>query len=803
MSIITKISFRNMKYKKSRTFCTFFGMFISILLLIIACFIYNSLQAAFGEYLRNERTWGGDAGIYVYSQDDLNAVKKSNLVRESCEGYHLGAILDEKNYVLSEVVYYTDLMCEWMHCVPIEGRMPESENEIIVSDDFLEKRGLEYHDGINIKIEYTIAGKAIQDEFTIVGYYESKTSVKDLILVSESYYAGKKDDYIQKGANETEFPILVEVLYIKNHSIEALTEKLINETSLDVDTAEYIVNIELKNIFGLGMNIAAVAVVLLIAFIGCLLIINTYEVSLNNDIVFYRLIKILGVNRKELLKIIFIQMQMIYIFAVILAVICGTAVSKIVFLPLINRTVSLELPADITPGVIIIPIILSFLLVVLCTFRIYNQIQKHTGIYQSKRKQRYKRKNGLRCSNLLYRMTLRRMGAHKKGFVLIATMLFLGVLLCNGIYSYVKGFDIEKYINETMIADYVIHSSSFSERDDRKRQGFETGQLADIFELDGGYEHGGASVEARNIVLDASATSKFEELNIPSSSDEKGNMYTNVYGVESLIVSYMDVLDGEIDIDKFMEGNYVILDSLGLEDTGKSCWDIGDTVHLQNDKGAAKEYQVMAIVTLPYDLSYQSKWEASSNIFLPESEWQDFTGKSDYYMYMFNVNEANRESWDKKFEEIIGQGEELVYESAKTKAEKNKDYFRELKLLILFLMCVILLIVLGGFFNIIINEMTSLKNEVINLQRIGVARNKLMMQFVMEGSAYILAGIVSGVVLSPFIVYWVIYFVIAEKYVVYVNSFLINGVYLIVGILVVIITSIIYRNNILVRKFIR
>jgi len=685
----------------------------------------------------------------------------------------------------------------------MEGRMPESENEVLVSEDFLEKRGFEYHDGINIGIEYTIAGEAVWDEFTIVGYYESKTSVKDLILVSESYYAGKKNDYIQKGANETEFPILVEVLFTKNHSIAAMTEKLINETSLDADTAEYIVNTEPNNIFGLGMNIAAVVVFLLIAFIGCLLIINTYEVSLNNDIVFYRLIKILGVNRKELLKIIYIQMQMIYIFAVILAVICGIVVSKIVFLPLIDQTVSLELPADITPGVIIIPIILSFILMVFCTFRIYHQIQKHTGIYQSKRKQRYRKKNGLRCSNLLYRMTLRRMGAHKKGFVLITAMLFLGVLLCNGIYSYVRGFDIEKYIDETMIADYVVHSSSFSENDSRKRQGFEAGQLAGIFELDGGYEHGGASVESRNIVLDASAASKFEEMNIPSSSDEKGNMYTNLYGVDSLIVRYMDVLDGDIDIDKFMEGNYVILDSLGLEDTGKSCWDVGDTVRLQNDNGETKEYQVMAIVILPYDLSCQGKWEASSNIFLPESEWQDFTGKSDYYMYMFNVNEANRESWDKKFEEITGQGEELVYASAKTKAEKNKDYFRELQLLILFLMCVILLIVLGGFFNIIINEMTSLKNEVINLQRIGVARNKLMMQFVMEESAYILAEIVSGALLSPFIVYWMICFVIAENYVVYVNGFLINGVYLIVGILVVIITSIIYRNNILVRKFIR
>ena len=236
MSLISRISLRNMKVRKGRTICVALSIFISMVFMTAAFLIYSSMSASYSNYLREGRSWKGDAGIYVYSEADAKAIKKSSMVRKSCEGYHLGEILTDGDYVQTEIAYYSDEMSDWMHCTPTKGRMPEKADEIVVSTDFLESRGIDPDKAINktTDIEYNISDEKVNGSFKIAGYYKSETSAKDMILVSGDYYAECVEKYKTLGVKDTEFPILVEVIFSQNSDFEKLTKELIAQTSISV-----------------------------------------------------------------------------------------------------------------------------------------------------------------------------------------------------------------------------------------------------------------------------------------------------------------------------------------------------------------------------------------------------------------------------------------------------------------------------------------------------------------------------------------------------------------------------------------
>lgn len=78
----------------------------------------------------------------------------------------------------------------------------------------------------------------------------------------------------------------------------------------------------------------------------------------------------------------------------------------------------------------------------------------------------------------------------------------------------------------------------------------------------------------------------------------------------------------------YHSGDYALIDA--LNDNRETCFEPGDQITIPYSSGKEKKYIVMVVVELPYNLSYQSKWVASSNLFLPMDEWQKQTGQQEY-----------------------------------------------------------------------------------------------------------------------------------------------------------------------------
>lgn len=203
-----KICRRNLWREKGKSFCVFVGIWLAVFLGVTVGAAFDSIRSAAAALERSGRAWLGDAGVYVYSDEQARAVQNDGTVLSSCVGYHLGEITDSQGYVQTELSCYTEEIARWMNCYPTQGRMPETEKEVVVSDEFLKECGGTYPKENEIQITYSVGDRPISDTFTVVGVYE-KTNQKNMILVSEAYYAVVRKNALQNGAGESDFPILV------------------------------------------------------------------------------------------------------------------------------------------------------------------------------------------------------------------------------------------------------------------------------------------------------------------------------------------------------------------------------------------------------------------------------------------------------------------------------------------------------------------------------------------------------------------------------------------------------------------
>lgn len=797
--LIRQIAFRNIKKNKGRFFCLVIAVFITIFFFVAIIWSGTILKASLTESQRITRSWDADAGFYIYDESIIHEIKKLSYVNEVCNSYILGHIFSAGNTVESEVAYCEDEFAKWMHFYPAEGRMPENGTEIVVSDSFLEKMGVGARLNQEITISYTIGEKNIVDTFDVVGIYKRSDSIREAIMVSEDYYKTKKEEYISQGYNA--FPIISEVKYSSANKIEDQSQKLMQDLSFDSDYSEYVVNEYTESGYEKNINYVMILFFLLVIFLAYSFIHSTLSVSKRKDEMFFDKLSRLGIRRKELWDIFFIQISISYVIGILIGLPFGILISKYFVKSIFSRIAQVSVNSHPPLYLYIVATVVTYLVCLYTLWRFFGEIVKkkeNKSLYD-----RYRKRHGKMIKNLLHRAMFRRIGANKRKLILVSSMIFVGTMIGNIFFSYLNGFDIEKYISSNLYYDYTIHSSTFTQSIEN-RVPIASEDIQELVEKEGIESSGGGAVTTMRIKLSDKASERYMESEVLGEQSDgivEGFMKTYVYGLDKNLMEQAVVLDGNLDLEEFYSGNYIVVDSLGLDDTGSSCFHVGDEIKLTTAKGTVKAYKVMAIISLPYELSYKSKWGASSNLYLSMPEWGNVVGEEGYYIYTFNVEDAQKDSWDSTIENITSSKGNIVYESAKKIADDNKQLFVQLRMAVILLIIIIMFSSLVSFLNLILNETINLREETLNLQRIGVRKGSLVLCFWEENCIYVFSGIVLGLLISPFMTKAIILLLVAEEYVAYTYDITVSLIYVAIGIVLVGIISNYYKNNIITSKF--
>ena len=249
------------------------------------------------------------------------------------------------------------------------------------------------------------------------------------------------------------------------------------------------------------------------------------------------------------------------------------------------------------------------------------------------------------------------------------------------------------------------------------------------------------------------------------------------YGYSEALLANIQVLDGTFDADKFRTGDYVLLtqflggdflspeehlyhpgdkvtvewateDSVAREITDSA----GEIVDFVYEDLAQKEYEVMAIVKIPFSLGLHRYAGNTCDLILPLTElgieesdaagdgWYGRYDASDFtscFAVSYQVEEEARRAFEAAVKAYTDQHPEMGYLTKEVLQKEFKNMINVIATIGIALSGVIALIGILNFINAILTQIISRKREFAMLQSIGMTNDQLLKTLVCEGISYI------------------------------------------------------------------
>lgn len=757
-STLRKISIRKIVREKGKSTCIVVAIFLTTVMFISIFSIVFFVMDALEELAKRNVSWMADAAFLV-TDEEFEKIKKSKLVSDISFGFHIGEISNREENTDIELVYYEEKMAYWMKCYPTKGRMPRTGNEIVVSDKHLERLGIAFSENERINVTYSIDGVEYTDTFLLVGVYDWNIRSKHVMMATYDFYDTVRERLEQLGKNSDDIMgRTTEVMFTSSQDTRKLTFRLMEEIGFDYEKGGYTYN---KTSFsmvdaGMGIWLALVFLIMFVMFAGYLFISNIFQISMIQDAKFYGKLATIGVNGKEIKQLICQGNIILYFIAVLPAILVGHSFSGFVLPNILNSFFTFQVQRNNNPMIFILSLLFSYGTLVISERKVIKAAQRTSPIEMRRFIGHYPEIKKADNRSCLRKLAVRSFWSDREKALKIIFSIAISMLLANTFYTLVKGFDEEEYTALELEADYTIAKESFfTEVSTRNKENMIKEDMKACSELPGVVAQGGGAVCYVNVPLSDEVWAIYDEIaGKDNLNNKEGKMLTYLYGLDDIMINKIEVKEGILDMEEYHKGNYVLVDA--LNDNGETCFKPGDSVTIPFSNNSEKTYIVLAVVELPFHLSYQSKWAASSNIFLPMEEWQKQTGRNDYYMYTFDVEKEYHKVWDDFFSYLVEENDTLQYKSARTAADEAEGYIRNLKLMGLVFSMILVCMGIMNYVNCMANNIYSRRKEFAILQSMGMGKAEIIKVLIVQGTLYMSGSLFMGMFITIPAVYFLI-----------------------------------------------
>lgn len=705
-----------------------------------------------------------------------------------------------------------------------EGHLPVAENEIIVDTFTLDEFGLPHALGVKVPLAFSFMGETIEEEFEVCGWYQGDpVSHASELFISESYWMKLKgsrtdEDMVNwkemhpedNGAGLMD----VNLFFDKEHNLEEKVQTVIRNAGYEPGTeVAYGVNwaymssrVEAVDPLTFFILFGAVAVILVT---GYLIIYNVFQISVISDIRFYGLLKTIGTTKRQIRRLVMRQAVMLSGIGIPVGLAIGYRIGKLTlpFALSIMDYSGMEISLKFDPWILVAGAGFSMLTVCLSCRKpgkVAGSVSpieavKYTeaggsGISAKKRKKKSHTGNP-------FSMALSNLGRNKRSTAVVITAISLSIILLAIIMTAVGSFRIDSFLEIRIAGDYMLGNINIISGSPRS---------ADI-EIEPEFlalADSQAGVEERQemwvhyssfLQMDDKALERFRQLEKegrlrqdPYVLAERERMLRGeksmngyLYGYDVQLLSRLNVLDGTLDVDKFLTGDYILLtqilgdgrlppeehvyhvgdrvtmewgtkDSEYIEFTDAS----GETTGFEYKNLAEKEYEVMAIVEIPSSMNLGRYTPDGCDRVLPLSEVRMMEGEadedkgsgeesgrfSDCFMVSYRVEDADQPAFEAAIRAYTDHNTQTGYQSKDTLRGEFEGMITVIATLGIALAAVIALVGILNFINAVITQIISRKREFAMLQSIGMTTAQLQKTLICEGISYIvIAGGISFV----------------------------------------------------------
>ena len=707
-----------------------------------------------------------------------------------------------------------------------EGHLPDTEDGIVVDTFVMDECKIPHALGEKITLVIPFMGKRVEKEFTISGWYEGDSiSHASEFFVSEDFWMELKGDLTdadfkawgEEHPEDVNVGLLAANLYFDNSShieekVRTVIEHAGYEPEKDVDYGvnwAYMENrLEQVDPFTIVMAAGAVCVILLT---GYLIIYNIFQISVMSGIRFYGLLKTIGTTKKQLRRLIMRQAMVLSLIGIPLGLLLGYGIGKVLlpfmmsFMDYGNAAVSLEFH----PLIFVFGAAFSILTVFLSCRKpgkIAGSVSpveavKYTEgapgssrILRKRAKSREKsgitkKKSGDKKTHSfsVQRMAFANLGRNKRKTGVVVTAISLSMILLTLVMTGVGSFRIDKFLEQRIVGDIMIGSVnlfSSSSRDSDYELDLGLVSLADeqegILETNEMWVGFGTSVK-----LDETGKERFKKLyeeeklehseyddyRYQQVMEQDGILDGYVYGYTDSLLENVKVLEGKLDIDKFQNGDYVLLTTIRASeelDAADSIYHPGDKLTMssitetsniyeeKNENGeilnvrydnlAEKEYEVMAIIDLPYSMDIHRYARNTMDAVLPLKELSQGMGVNNIcFAKSYKVEPESLEAFESEIKNYTEN--ECLYMGYASKNSLKKEFSgmtNVIGTIGISLAGVIAFIGILNFINAVFTGILARKHEFAMLQSIGMTKAQLQKILIWEGVSYVgIAGAAS------------------------------------------------------------
>ncbi len=808
--VIRRLSSRSLKKNKMRNMFILIAISLTSLLFTTLFSLGSGMLQITEEQTMRQVGTRAHAGLKDVTMEQYEKLTSHPLVKECSYNILIGtAKNDELSKRQTEIRYTEPKDIEFGFVSIKEGRFPVKEDEIVVDSIVMDMLGVSHEVGTKVPLLFDFMGNAKEETFTVSGWYEGDPVIGASQVYLSKAYLDKisanytEEDFVKaKSRNALGIGLIQGSIMFKNpNNIEGNIREVIEESGYSVKDINVGINWAYFTQMSQELDFMG-TMIIIVAFLvmmltGYLIIYNIFHISIIGDIRFYGLLKTIGATKKQIKRLVLRQAFLLSCIGVPIGLLLGFVVGNLIlpiFLGVSSGIQTSNFHLKANPYIFLFGALFS-LITVFISCRKPSKIAgsvspieaaKYSEVSSIKRKTK-KSKRGAKISSI----ALSNLKRNKKKTVVTIFSLSLSVILMTEVVTFSKSFSMDQYLESMLTGDFMINSISLTNYSSPE----EMVLPEDFYEVVAGQE-GIESVSRMyynkgmvNHTLSELGHQRFKEFyekellkvytgeytNIPEIEDTIINntpIMEQRYAYDELLFNKLKVLEGTFDIEKFKSSNYVLV--VPCPDMEESYYRPGDKVELQYHtseselkevkdtqgnlmrhiwaKNRTKEYEVMAVVDIPYSMTERRFSVNALTTILPVEELMENDTDAACFAASFWVEDEKEtavQSFLENYTTTVNPNTD--FESKESLRDEFSSMSSSINLIGGALSFIIGVIGIINFINTMLTSVITRKREFAMMQSIGLTNAQLKRMLIYEGIYYIGYTAVISFVIGSFL----------------------------------------------------
>ena len=462
MSILNRLTIKNLRLNKKRTIVTIIGIILSTALMVGIGLLFSSFQDLM---IRDTIGYNGkyEANYGDVDLDKLNDIKDKDFTYFYEKPIGFSKIESSNEY--KPYMYITSVNKEYFDELKlIEGSFPKNENEAVISNHVITNGGLNYKVGDIVTFKYgkrniegngTLANSEFVDGEFLTN--EGTHTYKIVGIVERSNF----ENYSACGytaftldVNNDKGSVNLYVMFNKNKKIIKQSEELAKRLNYDNDINYNSTLLALygESTYGNVMTtmVSMMMIMLSLVSIGCIIVIyNSFAISVMERKKEFGLLSSIGTTKRQLSHTVFFEAVVVGVIGIILGILgayIGIGCVILIINNLISDMLEYKLHLVTNPLFIIIPVIFMIIVIGVSAFIPSRRASKVSPIEAIRQNDDIKiNKKKIRTSKLINKLfgiegeiALKNIKRNKKKYRVTIVSLFISIVLFISFSSYMN-----------------------------------------------------------------------------------------------------------------------------------------------------------------------------------------------------------------------------------------------------------------------------------------------------------------------------------------------------------------------------